>query len=61
MMTNAPLASLCVAAKLEDLALIRRFVKDAMAALGNELLLIKRLEEDSEDLDICDRKRDCST
>jgi serine/threonine-protein kinase RsbW len=159
MMTNAPFPSLCVAAKLEGLAVIRRFVKDAMAALGidpatiastvflavdeaagniithgyqgqpgnieidvhhesnalviclrdqappfdptgvpapdlavspeqrvagglgihlirqtagkvihhimphrgNELLLIKRLEEDSEDLDICDRKWDCST
>ena len=27
---------------------------------GNELRLIKRLEEDSEDHDISDRKRDCS-
>jgi serine/threonine-protein kinase RsbW len=34
MMTNAPFPSLCVAAKLEGLAVIRRFVKDAMVALG---------------------------
>lgn len=34
MMTNAPFASLCIAAKLENLAAIRRFVEDTMTALG---------------------------
>jgi serine/threonine-protein kinase RsbW len=34
MTPNAPSASLCVAAQLENLAVIRRFVEDAMTALG---------------------------
>jgi serine/threonine-protein kinase RsbW len=34
MTANAPFASLCIAAKLESLAVIRCFVEDAMTALG---------------------------
>jgi serine/threonine-protein kinase RsbW len=34
MMTSAPLASLCIAAKSENLAVIRRFVEDTMTVLG---------------------------
>jgi serine/threonine-protein kinase RsbW len=34
MMINAPSASLCLAAKLENLSVIRRFVEDAMTVLS---------------------------
>ena len=34
MTTNAPFASLCVTAELQNLAVIRRFVEDAMTTLG---------------------------